>query len=102
MEWTNEEIDVHVDELVQKALVALEKFESFNQETVDYIVAKCSVAGLDQHGVLAEAAVKETGRGETYTKLKLVDQCPNCNMTYAVTPCSADDHQYIVPAGLNY
>ncbi|CUN02815.1 MAG: bifunctional acetaldehyde-CoA/alcohol dehydrogenase [Turicibacter sanguinis] len=63
MEWTNEEIDVHVDELVQKALVALEKFESFNQETVDYIVAKCSVAGLDQHGVLAEAAVKETGRG---------------------------------------
>ena len=40
--------------------------------------------------------------GETYTKLKLVDQCPNCNMTYAVTPCSADDHQYIVPAGLNY
>ena len=63
MEWTNEEIDGHVDELVQKALVALEKFESFNQETVDYIVAKCSVAGLDQHGVLAEAAVKETGRG---------------------------------------
>ncbi|MTN80885.1 bifunctional acetaldehyde-CoA/alcohol dehydrogenase [Turicibacter sanguinis] len=63
MEWTNEEIDVHVDELVQKALVALEKFESFNQETVDYIVAKCSVAGLDQHGVLAEAAVKETRRG---------------------------------------
>ncbi|MDB8552667.1 bifunctional acetaldehyde-CoA/alcohol dehydrogenase [Turicibacter sanguinis] len=63
MEWTNEEIDVHVDELVQKALVALEKFGSFNQETVDYIVAKCSVAGLDQHGVLAEAAVKETGRG---------------------------------------
>lgn len=63
MEWTNEEIDVHVDELVQKALVALEKFESFNQETVDYIVAKCSVAGLDQHGVLAEAAVKETGCG---------------------------------------
>ena len=62
-EWTNEEIDVHVDELVQKALVALDKFESFDQEAVDYIVAKCSVVGLDQHGVLAEAAVKETGRG---------------------------------------
>ena len=62
-EWTNEEIDGHVCELVQKALGALEKFESFDQEAVDYIVAKCSVAGLDQHGVLAEAAVKETGRG---------------------------------------
>lgn len=62
-EWTNEQIDAHVDELVQNALVALEKFESFDQEAVDYIVAKCSVAGLDQHGVLAEAAVNETGRG---------------------------------------
>ena len=61
--WTNEEIDSHVDELVQKALKALDDFETFNQEQVDYIVAKCSVAGLDQHGVLAEAAVKETGRG---------------------------------------
>ena len=62
-EWTNEEIDVHVDELVSKALVALDKFEGLDQEAVDYIVAKCSVAGLDQHGVLAEAAVNETGRG---------------------------------------
>ncbi len=62
-EPTNEQIDAHVDDLVQKALVALEKFESFDQDAVDYIVAKCSVAGLDQHGVLAEAAVKETGRG---------------------------------------
>ena len=63
VEWTNEQIDAHVDELVQKALVALDKFESFDQDAVDYIVAKCSVAGLDQHGVLAEAAVNETGRG---------------------------------------
>lgn len=62
-EPTNEQIDAHVDELVQNALGALEKFESFDQDAVDYIVAKCSVAGLDQHGVLAEAAVKETGRG---------------------------------------
>jgi acetaldehyde dehydrogenase/alcohol dehydrogenase len=62
-EWTNEKIDAHVDELVQKALVALDKFEALDQEAVDYIVAKCSVAGLDAHGTLAEAAVNETGRG---------------------------------------
>ena len=62
-ELTNEQVDAHIDELVQKALGALEKFESFDQDAVDYIVAKCSVAGLDQHGVLAEAAVNETGRG---------------------------------------
>ena len=53
----------HVDELVQKALVALEEMRKLDQEQVDYIVAKCSVAGLDHHGILAEAAVKETGRG---------------------------------------
>lgn len=62
-EWTNEKIDAHVDELVQNALVALDKFESLDQEAVDFIVAKCSVAGLDAHGTLAEAAVNETGRG---------------------------------------
>ena len=62
-EWTNEQIDAHVDDLVGKALTALEQFENFDQEKVDYIVAKCSVAGLDAHGLLAEAAVKETGRG---------------------------------------
>ncbi len=52
-----------VNTLVEKGLVALEKFRELNQEQVDYIVAKASVAALDQHGVLAEAAVNETGRG---------------------------------------
>ncbi|MFV0393900.1 MAG: bifunctional acetaldehyde-CoA/alcohol dehydrogenase [Coprobacillaceae bacterium] len=63
VEPTNEEIDVHIDGLITKALKALDKFEDFTQEQVDHIVAKCSVAGLDAHGTLAEAAVKETGRG---------------------------------------
>ena len=63
VELTNEQIDVHVEELVTKALKALKEFENFTQEQVDHIVAKCSVAGLDAHGILAEAAVKETGRG---------------------------------------
>ena len=63
VEPTNEEIDAYVDQLVSKAQVALSKFEEFTQEQVDYIVAKCSVAGLDAHGTLAEAAINETGRG---------------------------------------
>ncbi|MFQ6861296.1 MAG: bifunctional acetaldehyde-CoA/alcohol dehydrogenase [Beduini sp.] len=62
-EMTNEQVDAYVDGLVSKALVSLEKFRRLDQDAVDYIVAKCSVAGLDQHGVLAEAAIKETGRG---------------------------------------
>ena len=60
---TEAEVDVHVEDLVSKALKALNEFENFTQEQVDHIVAKCSVAGLDAHGVLAEAAVNETGRG---------------------------------------
>ena len=36
-----------------KALVALEEMRKLNQEQVDYIVAKASVAALDAHGELA-------------------------------------------------
>ncbi|HFI0450200.1 TPA: bifunctional acetaldehyde-CoA/alcohol dehydrogenase [Streptococcus suis] len=57
------EARIHVDELVQKGLVALEEFRLLDQEQVDYIVAKASVAALDQHGVLAMHAHEETGRG---------------------------------------
>ena len=53
----------HVDELVQKGLVALEEMRKLDQEQVDYIVAKASVAALDAHGELALHAYEETGRG---------------------------------------
>lgn len=52
-----------VNMLVERGLVALEEFRQLNQEQVDYIVAKASVAALDQHGVLAMHAYEETGRG---------------------------------------
>ena len=52
-----------VDALVQKGLKALDEFAHYTQEQIDYIVAKCSVAALDQHGNLAKLAVEETGRG---------------------------------------
>ena len=52
-----------VNELVQKGLVALEEFRKLDQKQVDYIVAKCSVAGLDNHGMLAQVAIEETKRG---------------------------------------
>ncbi|MBT1165920.1 bifunctional acetaldehyde-CoA/alcohol dehydrogenase [Bifidobacterium simiarum] len=52
-----------VDNLVKKALVALDEFEKLNQEQVDHIVAKASVAALNKHLVLAKLAVEETGRG---------------------------------------
>lgn len=52
-----------VNRLVEKGLVALEQFRTLNQEQIDYIVAKASIAALDKHGVLAMHAVEETGRG---------------------------------------
>lgn len=52
-----------IDGLVKKALKALDDFANFDQEKIDYIVAKASVAALDQHGALAKLAVEETGRG---------------------------------------
>lgn len=57
------EAQTHVDELVQKGLTALDEFRLLNQEQVDYIVAKASVAALDQHGALAKHAIDETQRG---------------------------------------
>ena len=65
MEKTEIKIDPkqEVDELVKKASKALDEFLLLDQEQIDHIVAKCSVAGLDHHGTLAKAAIEETKRG---------------------------------------
>ncbi|MFF0746241.1 bifunctional acetaldehyde-CoA/alcohol dehydrogenase [Streptomyces sp. NPDC004111] len=52
-----------VDGLVQGALTALTAFERLDQEQVDHIVKKASLAALAAHGDLATQAVEETGRG---------------------------------------
>src|SRR5699024_8627556 len=52
-----------IDRLVGKGVTALNKFLEFDQEEVDIIVAKASVAAIDQHGTLAKFAVDETNRG---------------------------------------
>lgn len=52
----------HVDDLVQKALVALDEFMKLDQEAVDYIVGKATSC-FSEHRSLAKMAVDETGRG---------------------------------------
>jgi acetaldehyde dehydrogenase / alcohol dehydrogenase len=52
-----------IDQLVANASKALAEYSRFTQEDVDQLVKKGSVAALDQHGVLAQLAVRETGRG---------------------------------------
>jgi acetaldehyde dehydrogenase/alcohol dehydrogenase len=55
--------EAEVNALVEKGLKALDEFANFDQEKIDYIVAKMSVAGLDHHGDLARKAIEETKRG---------------------------------------
>ncbi|MGW6548037.1 bifunctional acetaldehyde-CoA/alcohol dehydrogenase [Streptomyces massasporeus] len=54
---------VAVDRLVTAGSKALADYEALDQEQVDHIVKKASVAALDQHTALARLAVEETGRG---------------------------------------
>ncbi|MGH1555847.1 aldehyde dehydrogenase family protein [Streptomyces sp. L7] len=54
---------IAVERLVTNGLKALADYESLDQERVDHIVKKASVAALDQHTALARLAVEETGRG---------------------------------------
>ncbi len=63
MSETLTEDQKEINGLVSKALKALDDFANYDQEKIDYIVAKASVAALDQHGALAKLAVEETGRG---------------------------------------
>ena len=52
-----------VDELAQKASVALDEMLKLNQEQVDEIVKAMALAGLSNQMPLARMAVEETGRG---------------------------------------
>lgn len=57
------DVSVMVDVLVEAGLKALADYGAYNQETIDHIVKKASVAALDRHAALAQLAVEETGRG---------------------------------------
>lgn len=57
------DVAIVVDQLVTNGLKALADYETVDQEQVDHIVKKASVAALDQHTALARLAVEETGRG---------------------------------------
>ena len=65
-EITNEErqeIEAMINGLVERAKKASEEYKRLDQETIDRIVKKMSMAGLDNHMKLAKMAVEETGRG---------------------------------------
>ena len=57
------EIENMINDLVRRARKASEEYKKLDQEQVDRIVKKMSMAGLDNHMRLAKMAVEETGRG---------------------------------------
>ncbi len=52
-----------IDNLVERAQKASKEYMKLNQEQVDEIVKRMSMAGLENHMKLAKMAVEETGRG---------------------------------------
>ena len=52
-----------VDELVQKAKVALDEYMKLDQEQIDKITQAMALAGLSNQMKLAKMAIEETGRG---------------------------------------
>ena len=74
-----------IDALVVKAQVALKAYDTFTQDAINLIVKKASVAALNQHGVLAQLAVTETGRGVFEDKaVKNIFACEH--VTHSMAP----------------
>lgn len=57
------DVDVMINDLVERAKVASQKFMELNQEQVDNIVKAMAMAALSNHMNLARLAVNETKRG---------------------------------------
>ncbi len=56
-------IKKEIDNIIEKAKIASQKYMKLDQETVDNITKKMAMAGLENHMKLAKMAVEETGRG---------------------------------------
>lgn len=83
----------HVDPILMKCGCEFEN----GQAVADKVRSK---GAADQP--MPQAAKIECSCGMVYLKEKLIDHCPSCKMTYVITPCSAADPEYIVPAGVGY
>ena len=59
----DERVQKMIDDLIARAKVASEEYKKLNQEDVDRIIKKMSMAILENHMKLAKLAVEETGRG---------------------------------------
>lgn len=62
-EKEQKEINEKIDKLMERAKVAAQKYMELDQETVDNIIKKMAMTGLENHMRLAKMAIEETKRG---------------------------------------
>ncbi|MEU7956424.1 bifunctional acetaldehyde-CoA/alcohol dehydrogenase [Micromonospora humida] len=80
------ELATTIDALVADGLKALADYDRYDQEQIDHIVRKASVAALDRHAALAQLAVAETGRGVFEDKaVKNIFACEHVTHSMAKT-----------------
>lgn len=65
------------------------------------IANKVRAVGV-REGLLEVPHVVECECGQPFQMVHFEESCPNCNMTYAVTPCSSHDKNNIKAAGIDY
>ncbi len=58
-----QKVNEMINKLVEKAKIASQEYLKLDQEQINEIVKKMSMAGLENHMKLAKMAVEETGRG---------------------------------------
>ncbi len=62
-------VQATIDEMVNKATLALTSYMKLDQQQIDRIVHAMALAGIDNHMELAKFAVAETGRGVVEDKM---------------------------------
>lgn len=65
------------------------------------IVNKVRTVGVGE-GLLETPHVIECECGQSFVMKHFEESCPNCDMTFGVTPCSSHDKNNIKPAGIGY
>lgn len=65
------------------------------------IVNKVRQVGVSK-GLLEVPFVIECECGQPFEMVHFEENCPNCDMTYGVTPCSSHDKNNIKAAGVSY
>lgn len=75
---------------------------SGNMTTGKEMADKVRMMGFAQGAMPMPLQILCTNCEETFEMSTFESKCPNCDMVYAVTPCSCFDPANVKAAGINY